>query len=93
MDALVYAYATEGRQGDARLLLSRLVERARQEHGLEFMVASSYAALGDADGMIPWMEKAFSERSGALLLLRLHPKFAPVRDDPRYKSFVSRVGL
>jgi hypothetical protein len=39
------------------------------------------------------MEKAFSERSGALLLLRLHPKFAPVRDDPRFKSFVSRVGL
>jgi DNA-binding winged helix-turn-helix (wHTH) protein/TolB-like protein/Tfp pilus assembly protein PilF len=93
LDAQAYAYAAEGRQGDARLLLRRLVERARQEHGLEFMVASSYAVLGDADGMVPWMEKAFSERSGALLLLHLHPKFAPVRDDPRFKAFVSRVGL
>ena len=93
LDALAYAYAAEGRRDDARLLLRRLVERARQEHGLEFVVASSYAVLGDADGMVPWMEKAFSERSGGLLLLHLHPKFAPVRDDPRFKAYVSRVGL
>lgn len=93
LDALAYVYAMEGRRDAARTLLRGLVERARQEQGLEFMVASSYAALGDAEGMVPWMEKAFSERTGALLLLHLHPKFAPVRDDPRYKAFVSRVGL
>ncbi|HEV1283797.1 MAG TPA: winged helix-turn-helix domain-containing protein [Bryobacteraceae bacterium] len=93
LDALEYAYAAEGRQDEARLMLRKLVERARQEHGLEFMVASSYAVLGDADGMVPWIEKAFSERSGALLLLHLHPAFAPVREDSRFKAFVSRVGL
>jgi hypothetical protein len=43
--------------------------------------------------MVPWIEKAFSERSGALLLLHLHPAFAPVREDSRFKAFVSRVGL
>jgi DNA-binding winged helix-turn-helix (wHTH) protein/tetratricopeptide (TPR) repeat protein len=93
LDALAYAYASEGRAADARLMLRKLVERAHQEHGLEFMVASTYAALGDVDGMVPWMEKSFAERTGALLLLHLHPKFAPVRDDRRFKAFVSRVGL
>lgn len=93
LDALAYAYASEGRRSEARLMLSKLVERARQEHGLEVMVASTYAVLGDADGMVPWMEKAFSQRSGALLLLHLHPKFDRVRDDPRFKAFVLRVGL
>lgn len=92
-DALAYAYAMEGRVADARALLGKLVERARQEHGLEFMVASEYAALGDAEGMVPWMERAFSERIGALLLLRLHPKFDRVREDPRFHGFVARVGL
>jgi len=93
LDALAYAYASEGREADARLLLKKLVETAEQEHGLEVMVASTYAALGDADGMVPWLEKAFSERSGALLMLHLHPKFDRVRGDPRFKSFVKRVGL
>jgi hypothetical protein len=93
LDALAYAYTVEGRDPDARAVLKKLVERARQEHGLEFIVASTYAALGDADGMVPWMEQAFSERSGSLLLLRLHPKFDRVRADPRFKGFVARVGL
>jgi len=93
LDALSYAYASAGRRADARAVLEKLVERARKEHGLEVMVASEYAALGDADGMTPWLEKAFSERSGALLMLRLHPKFAAVRGDARFQGFVSRVGL
>ncbi len=93
LDALAYAYASDGRDAEARLLLKKLVERVGREHGLEVVVASIYASLGDADGMVPWMEKAFSERSGALLLLRLHPQFDRVRGDPRFQAFVTRVGL
>jgi hypothetical protein len=74
-------------------VLQKLVQEARQEYGLDFVVASMYAALGDADEMVPWLENAFSERSGALLLLRVHPQFDPVRGDPRFQAFVSRVGL
>lgn len=33
MDALVYAYASERRQDDARILLDKVVERARHENG------------------------------------------------------------
>jgi DNA-binding winged helix-turn-helix (wHTH) protein/TolB-like protein/Tfp pilus assembly protein PilF len=93
LDALAYAYASEGRQSDARAVLQKLVQEARQEYGLDFVVASMYAALGDADEMVPWLENAFSERSGALLLLRVHPQFDPVRGDPRFQAFVSRLGL
>jgi len=93
LHALAYAYASAGRKVEARAVLEKLVQRAREEHGLEFMVASTYAVLGDADGMTPWLEKAVSERSGAMLLLRLHPEFAPVHGDPRFQAFVSRVGL
>lgn len=93
LNALAYAYAMEGRVADARLLLEKLVARAGREHGLEVMVAGIYASLGDADGMVPWLEKAFSERSGSLLFLRLHPQFERVTRDPRFKRFVARVGL
>jgi TolB-like protein/Tfp pilus assembly protein PilF len=93
LDALEYVYASAGRTADARALLAKLVQKARMEYGLDFMVASTYAALGDADGMVPWLEKAFSERSGAMLLLRVHPKFDRVREDARFKEIVARVGI
>jgi hypothetical protein len=42
------------RRADSRMRGScSLVERAREEHGLDFIVASTYAALGDADRMTP----------------------------------------
>jgi hypothetical protein len=39
------------------------------------------------------LEQAFAERSGALLLLNVHPEFAPVRDNPQFREFVARTGL
>jgi hypothetical protein len=49
--------------------------------------------MGDVDGMLPWLERAFAERSGSLLLLNVTPQFAAVRSDPRFLAFEGRVGL
>jgi hypothetical protein len=43
--------------------------------------------------MLPWLEKAYDERSGALLLLNVVPQFAGVRSDPRFRAFTARAGL
>jgi hypothetical protein len=49
--------------------------------------------MGDVDGMLPWLEKAFAERSGSLLLLNVTPQFAAVRSDPRFQALEVRAGL
>jgi hypothetical protein len=63
------------------------------DYELEYGIAEAYGSLGDLDHTLMWLEKAFGERSGALLLMNLDPEFAPVRADPRFRGFTARVGL
>jgi DNA-binding winged helix-turn-helix (wHTH) protein/TolB-like protein/tetratricopeptide (TPR) repeat protein len=93
LSALAYLYAASGRKAEARRTADRIGRQAQQDFGLSYLVASAYASLGDVDAMLPWLEKAFAERTGGLLLLNVHPMFAAVREDPRFQAFVARTGL
>jgi DNA-binding winged helix-turn-helix (wHTH) protein/TolB-like protein/Flp pilus assembly protein TadD len=93
ISALAYLDAAAGRQAEARERIAALVRLAKNDFGLASLVAASYASLGDAKAMIPWLERGLEERSGALLLLYVHPQFAPVRNDPQFREFVTRAGL
>jgi len=90
---LGYVYDRAGRRPEAGQMLERLIRLAKDDYGLAFNVASVYASMGDVERMLPWLEKAYDERSGALLLLNVVPQFADVRSDPRVRAFTARVGL
>jgi DNA-binding winged helix-turn-helix (wHTH) protein/TolB-like protein/Tfp pilus assembly protein PilF len=93
LSALAYLYAASGRKAEARQTADRIRRQAQQDFGLSYTVAAAYASTGDVDAMLPWLEKAFAERSGSLLLLNVHPMFAAVRQDSRFQAFVARLGL
>jgi DNA-binding winged helix-turn-helix (wHTH) protein/TolB-like protein/Tfp pilus assembly protein PilF len=93
ISALAYLDAAAGREAQAREKIAVLVRLAQDDFGLASVVAAAYASLGDVKAMGPWLEQAFAERSGALLLLNVHPEFAPVRDNPQFREFVARTGL
>lgn len=93
LSTLAYVYVMAGRRGEARSVLERLIRLARNDYGLALNVASIYASMGDVPSMLPWLETAFAERTGALLLLNVHPPIEPVRSDPRFRAFTARMGL
>lgn len=93
ISALEYLDAAAGRPAEARKRIAELVRLANDDFGLSFIVAAGYASLGDVNAMLPWLEKALEERSGALLLLNVHPEFEPVKNDPQFRAFVTRAGL
>ena len=49
-------------------------------------------ALGNYDEALAWFERAYQRREGILQWIKVHPFFDPVRDDPRFKDLVRRVG-
>jgi serine/threonine protein kinase len=51
------------------------------------------AQAGDADSAIAGLERAAAQRSGHIVFLQVDPCFDPIRHDPRFESFVRRMGF
>jgi len=55
--------------------------------------AQAYLALGEYDEAFVWFEQAYQEQSNLMQTLKVHPFYDPLREDPRFKDLVHRVGL
>lgn len=58
-----------------------------------FWTAVGYAALERPDPAFRWLERAHRDREPALRWLAAMPLLEPLREDPRYRSLVERLGF
>ncbi|MGZ8796759.1 MAG: hypothetical protein ACXW2Q_05100 [Thermoanaerobaculia bacterium] len=73
----------------------RRIEREKKNPAPEVMLRG-YAAAGDIDDALRWVEKLMRERPNyARMSLDLgpHPAFAAIRKDPRFVSFRHQLDL
>lgn len=56
-------------------------------------VASRFAAAGDVDLALEWLERAFQRRNPQLPHIRVDPDFDPIRDDPRFQDILGRMNF
>ncbi len=90
---LGYGYARSGRTEEARQIVKTLKEQSHKGEPFSFQLVLIYAALGETEQAFVWMQKAFEERHDFMLDLQSDPKLDPLRDDPRYKDFLLKMGL
>ena len=92
---LAYAYAVAGRKNEARKMLSELEQQEANGRNLGSLgLYPIYFALGEKDRALAWMDKAYNEKSEALLYLRCWPEFDRLlAADPRFAKLVRRVGI
>ena len=90
---LGYAYAVNGQQDSANILLLAL-ESQPETPGNAAAAARIYIGLGDTDRALEWLERAidlhdpiFSSESF------FSPIFDGIRSDARFGSLLARVGL
>ena len=88
-----YAYAKTGRSSEAEAILGKFRELEKTEPVDAYSLVSIYIALGDKERAFAALEKSFEQRSFYLPYLQVDPFMDPLRDDPRFKSLVKRVGL
>ena len=48
---------------------------------------------GVDDQLITWLEKAYGVRSEEVLMLKVDPRFARLRSDPRFGDLLRRLNL
>ena len=62
-------------------------------HVSPYDVAVLYTALGEKDKALEQLNKAYEDRAGWLIYLKVEPLFDPLRSDPRFADLVRRTGL
>jgi len=91
--SLAHAYGVFGRKPEAREILNTLKERARTSYVPAYFFVLVFVGTGQYDEAFEWLERSYQERSTILAYVRLDPRLAPLRPDPRFGKFVERLGL
>jgi len=85
--------ALAGRMDDARNKAETLKLSASKGNWRTIDLARCFAIVGDKDTAFVYLEKAFAERDGQLVWLKVDPRFDNLRSDARFNAMVKRVGL
>ncbi len=88
---LARAFALSRRRAEAVQILGDLKKRSRASSSNASEIAVVYAALGDNDEAMTWLEKGYEARFNPGVLLR--PGFDALRGDARFQNLERRVGL
>ncbi len=91
--ALASGYAYAGRKREAVKLLEGLESPSERGFVPIGQFSYVYAALGDRDRALHYLERAYEDRLDIIALLGVSPKFDPLRSDPRFQDLLHRVGL
>jgi tetratricopeptide (TPR) repeat protein len=83
------AWALSGRTEAARAALADLMARPRGVRALD--LASIYAALGETDAALTWLERAME--TGMFGFFAVDPVFKDLRGQPRFEALLDQIGL
>jgi tetratricopeptide (TPR) repeat protein len=87
------AYALAGRVDDARTEIARLHELGAQGFGVGYDIALIYATLRERELTLAALERALTDHSQMVGFINVDPGFALLREEPRFRAVVDRLGL
>jgi TolB-like protein/DNA-binding winged helix-turn-helix (wHTH) protein len=92
-DRLARAYARKGYTGWLQEKLDALNEISEDGKSMTFEHAELYAALGNTDKAMHYLEEGYREHTIELVRLQVNPAYDDMRTDPRFQDLVHRIGL
>ena len=90
---LGYVYGRSGHRERAKEHLDELTTRADEGYVSPMWFALVNLGLSDRDRLFYWLNRAFEERDGSLILITAAVEFDPVREDPQFKALLDSMGL
>jgi TolB-like protein/Tfp pilus assembly protein PilF len=82
-------YARKDRAAADAALSDLLANRV----GVAYQIAQVYAARGERDKALEWLQISFDEHDTGTLALLVDPLLHDLRDDPRYKALVTKMNF
>jgi adenylate cyclase len=88
-----WVYALEGERKECLEQIEIIKDALMNDIDILVVTGYAYGALGEKDEAFAWLEKAFQARRPYLFYLNVNPQGDSLRDDPRFKDLVRRIGL
>jgi len=88
---VAYIYGAAGETGKVKEILDEHLERAQTEFIKPTDFTVIYAALGDYETALDYLEKAYETREGWLVLLKVEPLYDNLRSEPRFQAILERM--
>ena len=87
-----YAHAKAGRRNQALRIIEDLKRLSKREP-VAFGIGTVWTGLGDAPAAIDWLEQAVALKQEDVADLKVEPRFAVLRSDPRFAKLLAQVRL
>ncbi|HEY6944308.1 MAG TPA: tetratricopeptide repeat protein, partial [Candidatus Acidoferrum sp.] len=91
--SLGHAYGMAGRREDAKRVIQRLQEIAKQHYVSPSYEAAVYVGLGDYDHAMDLYERAYAERNWAMLWFRIAHNLKPLHGTPRFEALLKKMNF
>jgi TolB-like protein/Tfp pilus assembly protein PilF len=88
-----YAYAKMGRRREAEEVIRKFEDLGRTQYSVAYRLAVIHALLDDKEKAFAGLEKSFAAHDWDIGLMNVDPFVDSLRDDPRFKDLVKRMGL
>jgi tetratricopeptide (TPR) repeat protein len=87
------AYARGGHAGLNRYMLEQRMPRSSEDGAAAVRLAILSGAIGDFDAAFVHLDRALESRDPALVHLAVGPQWESLREDPRFRQRLVRMGL
>jgi TolB-like protein/predicted Zn-dependent protease len=85
--------AALGNRTEAGTILAELKRRSQHGQEVAYAIAAIEAVLGRRDEAFLWLDAAYRQRIGSMILLKVDPTLDSLRDDPRFGELLRRMRL
>jgi len=93
LGSLGHAFGVAGNKAEAGKILGQLLEQSKKQYVSPFYVSIVYAGLHENEKALDWLEKAYGDRSNAIIFVKVDPDFDGLRSNPRFQALLRRLAL
>ena len=92
---LARAYMQSGQEAEAYELIDELEQMYEESDtvNIAYYLTQCYVYLNDKDQALQWLEKAYERRDPLLIAINTSALLDPIRQEPRFKSIQTKMGL
>jgi len=86
-----YIYGIAGEMEKAREVLDHYLERSKTAYVSPTDFTMIYLGLGESDTAMDYLEMAYEQHEGWLVLLRAEPMYDSLRSNPRFQALLDKM--